>query len=199
MLMQRQCECGNLFWTTRGPSYACPTCRRSFQKSRAREMRRWREFVAPGSHTETEWLAQINRQLNLCFWCSLPLRDEEGNWRGTRDHLTPLAKGGTDNIDNIVAACWPCNRAKGNRTEGEYRLYLSRQKKTVFHISALPSSENLPFSAKNLPPNLRRGFQELLAQKEMAALVFQGVETSPLTERRKKLQSQNVELSRRRA
>ena len=28
------------------------------------------------------------------------------------DHLEPRASGGTDEIDNLVTACWPCNIAK---------------------------------------------------------------------------------------
>lgn len=29
------------------------------------------------------------------------------------DHLIPRAEGGTDDLDNLVTACWDCNRGKG--------------------------------------------------------------------------------------
>lgn len=32
------------------------------------------------------------------------------------DHIHPLAEGGTDDIENLVTACWDCNRGKGAKT-----------------------------------------------------------------------------------
>lgn len=29
------------------------------------------------------------------------------------DHITPVASGGTNDIDNLITACFPCNRGKG--------------------------------------------------------------------------------------
>lgn len=29
------------------------------------------------------------------------------------DHVIPVAKGGTDELDNLVTSCWECNRGKG--------------------------------------------------------------------------------------
>jgi hypothetical protein len=31
------------------------------------------------------------------------------------DHVIPRAAGGTDELDNLVAACWDCNRGKSDR------------------------------------------------------------------------------------
>lgn len=31
------------------------------------------------------------------------------------DHIHPVADGGTNDIDNLVTACWDCNRGKGAR------------------------------------------------------------------------------------
>lgn len=39
----------------------------------------------------------------------------------TTDHATPLSRGGSDSIDNVVAACWDCNKAKRQMTEAEFR------------------------------------------------------------------------------
>lgn len=36
------------------------------------------------------------------------------------DHFIPLAKGGSDTKDNLVAACAPCNRDKGDQLPEEF-------------------------------------------------------------------------------
>lgn len=33
------------------------------------------------------------------------------------DHIKPLSKGGTWTLENLQAACVPCNQAKGNKEE----------------------------------------------------------------------------------
>ena len=37
-----------------------------------------------------------------------------------KDHFIPVARGGTDNIKNIVALCGPCNMRKGKKTWDEF-------------------------------------------------------------------------------
>lgn len=32
------------------------------------------------------------------------------------DHIKPVVEGGTNEIDNLVTACWDCNRGKGGRS-----------------------------------------------------------------------------------
>lgn len=44
-----------------------------------------------------------------CFYCQRPLERDTA----TLDHLHPRSKGGTDDPENLVLACRPCNRAKG--------------------------------------------------------------------------------------
>lgn len=34
----------------------------------------------------------------------------------TVDHVIPLSTGGTNEVSNLVTACFPCNNLKGNRT-----------------------------------------------------------------------------------
>jgi 5-methylcytosine-specific restriction endonuclease McrA len=43
----------------------------------------------------------------LCQYC--------GNDATTVDHVIPISKGGTDEPDNLLAACTRCNYSKGNR------------------------------------------------------------------------------------
>lgn len=47
-----------------------------------------------------------------CMYCETRLAPEEL----TFDHVLPRSRGGATRWDNIVSACHPCNRRKGNRT-----------------------------------------------------------------------------------
>lgn len=40
---------------------------------------------------------------------------------GTKDHVVPLSKGGTNYIDNIVPACVSCNSSKRDKFLSEWR------------------------------------------------------------------------------
>lgn len=39
----------------------------------------------------------------------------------TIDHFTPRRFGGTDELDNLVPACWSCNSSKHRKSVDEYR------------------------------------------------------------------------------
>ena len=49
-----------------------------------------------------------------CHYCGEPMIFPETAWRGsslaTIEHLTPRAKGGTDDMDNLVLAHLRCNQ-----------------------------------------------------------------------------------------
>ena len=42
------------------------------------------------------------------------------------DHIVPRSKGGSDTPDNLVAACFPCNRKKGARTPEQAGMVIRR-------------------------------------------------------------------------
>lgn len=60
-----------------------------------------------------------------CIYCGVTSRESQLEV----DHVIPVAKGGTNEIGNLVVACKPCNRGKGKRmlldvTEGDIGVYV---------------------------------------------------------------------------
>ena len=51
-----------------------------------------------------------------CVYCAAPL----GLENATLDHVHPLARGGTHAPGNLVSACAPCNRLKGDMLPLEF-------------------------------------------------------------------------------
>ena len=71
---------------------------------------RARRNVALGSHTEEQW-QELCRLYGLrCLCCG------KTDSLLTQDHIVPLSKGGSDNIDNIQPLCKPCNSRKSTKT-----------------------------------------------------------------------------------
>ncbi|MBF8270001.1 MAG: HNHc protein [Gammaproteobacteria bacterium] len=67
-------------------------------------------------HTKRTIPPLTNRELflrdaHLCMYCGHQHCESEL----TRDHVTPLSRGGTDRWSNVVTACRICNTRKGNR------------------------------------------------------------------------------------
>ena len=50
-----------------------------------------------------------------------PLTPEQKRWlnehTATVDHVIPRSHDGTDDLDNLVIACWPCNTGRGAARE----------------------------------------------------------------------------------
>jgi len=66
----------------------------------------------PGRPMPVDWKRTrariVKRDAGICHYC--------GRERSTScDHVIPVSKGGTDDDDNLVCSCWPCNQSKGNR------------------------------------------------------------------------------------
>ena len=72
-------------------------------------MRNIRKRNAPGSHTFGEW-ETLKIQYNLT--CPNCLR-KEPKIKLTEDHIIPLSRGGSNNIENIQPLCRSCNSRKG--------------------------------------------------------------------------------------
>lgn len=64
-----------------------------------------------------QWYAEtLDIQDGKCYYCHYPL-----TMRVNIDHAIPVSKGGTNRIENLVLACWLCNKAKGSRIIERWR------------------------------------------------------------------------------
>jgi hypothetical protein len=60
------------------------------------------------------------RDAHICMYCGNQFK--ENNL--TRDHVTPISRGGKDRWSNVVSACKACNTRKGNRKPEEATMPL---------------------------------------------------------------------------
>lgn len=84
-------------------------------------LRRARKRGAPGSHTARQWTALCRTSSWCCEYCNAVLSVKTA----TRDHKTPLTRGGSDYIENIAISCLMCNLRKHTMTEVEFRARLA--------------------------------------------------------------------------
>lgn len=62
-----------------------------------------------------------------CYWCGEVIKITWRNWALdpefaplTMDHVLPLSRGGTHDLDNLVLACGFCNSSRSARTTEEW-------------------------------------------------------------------------------
>jgi 5-methylcytosine-specific restriction endonuclease McrA len=80
--------------------------------------------AAPGSFTGRQWRELVEQWGNRCAY-----RGELGPLEP--DHRVPLARGGTNFIENILPACRNCNAQKHKMTEEEFRARLAAEDAVV--------------------------------------------------------------------
>ena len=92
---------------------------RAWQKAnpeRARyhvENARMRRMAAYSTLTEAEWRGDSRDSYKgLCAYCDAPAQEME--------HVIPLGKGGDHTAENVVPACWSCNRHKAGKWPGDW-------------------------------------------------------------------------------
>lgn len=59
--------------------------------------------------------AMLERQKGICIYCELPVAIAEA----TFDHITPVSKGGSNKMSNLIACHLKCNLAKANFSSEE--------------------------------------------------------------------------------
>lgn len=62
----------------------------------------------------------FKRDANICLYCATRFQTRDL----TRDHITPLSKGGNDTWNNVATACRRCNNHKGGRTPEQALMQL---------------------------------------------------------------------------
>ena len=72
----------------------------------------------PNSGFENRKMAVLWRDGYVCQYCGVNCI--EAGLVAEVDHVIPRSRGGTMAWTNLVCACRPCNRAKGNRTAAEF-------------------------------------------------------------------------------
>ncbi len=95
-----------------GRCIECAKKRSAILAKEAGDDRRFREAKAAGSHSEEEWQTLLLRFKFRCVWCRTHARATREGFL-TRDHVIPLAKGGSNDISNIQPLCKSCNSRKG--------------------------------------------------------------------------------------
>jgi 5-methylcytosine-specific restriction endonuclease McrA len=87
-----------------------------------RHKRRARLLNAPGSHTAQDLRDLYAGQDGRCAYCKI----EVGNtWH--LDHIQPLAKGGSNNRENLQICCPACNMSKGSKDPLEFAKKFARE------------------------------------------------------------------------
>lgn len=75
-----------------------------------------REHYVPPLNNHT----LFKRDAHVCMYCGKHFSSGELS----REHVTPLSRGGRDNWNNVVTACKRCNNHKAGRTPEEARMQL---------------------------------------------------------------------------
>jgi 5-methylcytosine-specific restriction endonuclease McrA len=81
-------------------------------------------------------MALLEKHGHRCTYCGAAGRLEP-------DHRVPLARGGTNYIENILPACRRCNTRKRLLTEDEYRARLAAENRTRVLCPAPPDDPSV--------------------------------------------------------
>jgi 5-methylcytosine-specific restriction endonuclease McrA len=93
----------------------CSACRvpRSFRQKASSQVSqakvRARAAGVKNTLTTGEWLAALEASEGVCHYCGVYYGVENL----TIEHVVSISHGGAHAIENVVPACWTCNRKKG--------------------------------------------------------------------------------------
>jgi len=109
--------CSASFMATNPAIPTCPKC--SYRNRIVRTVRRnarrkaMRRGALGPTHSEAEWLQLVGFFGGRCAYCrERPVAH--------RDHIIPVALGGSDDISNIAPSCVSCNLRKGTKSAREF-------------------------------------------------------------------------------
>lgn len=85
-----------------------------------RHKRRALKKAAGGSFTAKEIAALYIKQGRKCATCKRRVSDKKGKRKYHIDHVTPLIKGGSNDIENIALLCQSCNNRKWAKDPDEF-------------------------------------------------------------------------------
>jgi len=91
-----------------------------FIKTKARHVRRARLNNIAGSFTADEIKELAHQQENKCYYCGKLFFNGNLIFDRHIEHKTPLSRGGTNDVSNIVLSCSKCNRIKHTKTHDEF-------------------------------------------------------------------------------
>ena len=81
------------------------------------QTRRALKANAKGTLTKEDVSNLYATQGGSCYYCSV---DIEGSYH--IEHMTPLSRGGMNDVSNICLACAPCNLKKHTKTADEFKI-----------------------------------------------------------------------------
>lgn len=98
-------------------AYARDYLKRNPLKSKEFRMRRRARLAGAPTFlvTERDWRRLVARYRGACAYCGV------AGVHLTRDHVTPLVRGGHQRVGNILPACAPCNFSKRTKFLIEWR------------------------------------------------------------------------------
>lgn len=92
-----------------------------------------RQSMNQGAGAKDRSVAVWAKTNGRCWYCGQWLVESKQDKDGAEqyrwfaiDHITPKRQGGTDDLDNLLPACWICNCSKGNKNLEEYRIHAGR-------------------------------------------------------------------------
>ena len=103
---------------------------KQYRKSNPEKATMWvnsyrsREKRADGECSPQEWAAILEEFGHCCAYC---LRHESVVGKLSVDHMDPLSRGGTNEPENLVPACRPCNSSKSSKNLLEFLAYKSKR------------------------------------------------------------------------
>jgi hypothetical protein len=104
------------------------------------------------------WRRKCREHGMFCHYCDTPLTFDTV----VKEHLTPVCRGGSSNIENIVPSCVDCNLMKAWRTEEEFLRDRPQllAKRTMRRAIGKPKPEMISMEEANEPGLLKRLLDE---------------------------------------